>query len=102
MGRPKLHPKARAFKNKVLAEYELTDSDRLLFEATIENLSCFWEAADQLRQEGLVVGGDGAGMVRKNPLSEIKKFAWSQFLAGLKLLGVGLPEQERRRPYGVL
>lgn len=94
----KTHIKADKFRRQCLAEYDLSDSELVFFDGVVQALSNYWRAADVLNKEGLTI--TAGAMVRKHPALEVSKIAWAQFVTGCRHLGLCLPAQDEKRPYG--
>ena len=95
----KIHIKAESFKRQVLHEYDFSKAELAFLDGIIQALSQFWTASDVLRKEGLTV--TAGTMVRKHPALEVSKISWAQFVTGCKHLGLCLPAQDEKRPYGI-
>ncbi len=93
-----IHDNAKDFIEQTNQSYDLHGDQKPVFDATVDHLSNYWRASDQLGIEGLTIKQDN-GMVRKHPCVEIMKTSWAGFLAGLRLLCLcGPDEMPKKRP----
>jgi len=80
---PDLAPKAQAAWNvigaKLLAAGLIADLDQLALRMLCESVELYLDAADIVREQGLVAGGGGSGMYQ-HPAVGIRNRAWAQIV----------------------
>jgi len=92
----KIHKQARAFRQEILKEYELSGDELKILDGAVDQLSHYWTASDLLSVEGMTIKtGD---MVRQHPAAAILKQSWAGFLSGCRLLQIGSPSDLKARP----
>ena len=90
------HKDTKKLCKAIDAGYEFPADQLQVLYSTLENHHTFTKASEQLEAEELTVMGPN-GMTRKNPLCEIIKNAWGQFLAGCRHLKICQDIEPRRQ-----
>jgi len=95
--RPEWGKETRKFYAQIKRDFDVEPEMVHALLGTCERLNRFYECREILLAEGLTFK-TSTGQVKAHPLLVEQKNTWAGFLAGIKLLGLDLPDDVKKRP----
>jgi P27 family predicted phage terminase small subunit len=79
---------SKSYWNKIVSEYDLTDSERLILESICSALDREQQCRDGLKKHGALTIVDRWGVEKIHPLAICERTSRASVLAGIRALGI--------------